>query len=290
MPDEIRAIRGAASYAVILGSGLAGLAERTDSSVRIPYERLAGFREPAVAGHPGFVSPCRISGALVLLFAGRSHAYEGVGVEELVAPVALAAAARCERIIVTHAAGSLTRRLSPGTWMLATDVLSFPARLASGLNRPPYLGRVSGAGRREAAPFPAAGHGSAGPLISTRLSTGIREASREAGVPLEEGVLCWTSGPTYETAAEAWAAESMGADAVTMSSFPELVAARSFGLEAACLGWITNYTACVSGEPTDHADVVGWGEAGVRTLQALLATLLRPPRGEPRRRETRLVE
>jgi purine-nucleoside phosphorylase len=258
IPEEIGAIRGAASCAVVLGSGLAGLAETVPSSSRIPYGRVPGMRAPGVSGHPGFVAVRRIGGSPVLLFAGRSHAYEGASGAELAAAVALAARAGCARLVVTCAAGSLARRLRPGTWMLATGLVAFPARLGPDLSRPPY-----GRGRRGAAE-----------LLSRPLARAILDASREAAVPVEEGTLCWTSGPTYETAAEARAAARMGADAVTMSSFPELVAARSFGLEAACLSWITNDTAHVSRGRTDHAGVVAMGEAGARSLEQVLAALL----------------
>jgi len=91
---------------------------------------------------------------------------------------------------------------------------------------------------------------------------------------LAEGTLCWTSGPVYETAAEARAAALMGADAATMSSYPELIAARREGLEAASLGLITNQAANVSGGRTDHAEVMCAGGAGVRSLLALLEAYL----------------
>jgi purine-nucleoside phosphorylase len=267
--EELRAIRGAAADAVILGSGLAGLADALDTLARIPYARIPGFGAPSVDGHPGFVSLNRIAGEPVLLLAGRFHAYEGTGAAGLASPVALAAYAGCARIVVTQAAGSLTRRISPGTWMLATDAVSFPARLVSGLNRAPYRNDDSRLERRGAAS-----------IVSERLSSALRDAARAARVPLADGVLCWTSGPTYETAAEARAAAIAGADAATMSSFPELLAAQSLRMEAACLSWITNYTAHISGGRTDHAHVVGMGERGAPMLGAILAALFRARRAE----------
>jgi len=262
--DELRGIRGAAADAVILGSGLAGLAERCESLLRIPYACIPRFGVTSVDGHPGFVSLGRIAGEPVLLFAGRFHAYEGIGADALVPPVALAASAGCSRIIVTQAAGSLTRRIRPGIWMLATDIISFPASFGSDLDR---------ATRSEGECRLLRPRGA--PVLSMRLLAALSEAARRAGVPLAEGTLCWTSGPTYETAAEGRAAEIMGADAVTMSSIPELLAARSFGMEAACLSWITNDTAHVSGERTDHARVVEMGEMGDRTLEAIFVALFR---------------
>lgn len=256
-------MRGAAADAVVLGSGLSGLADATDTIARISYARIPGFHAPSVQGHPGFVSLNRISGEPVLLLAGRFHAYEGAGAAALVSPVSLAAYAGCTRIVVTQAAGSLTRRIPPGTWMLAADAFSFPARLASGLDRAPCGGGDCRLERPKTAR-----------VVSERLSTALREAARAAQVPLADGVLCWMSGPTYETAAEARAVAAAGADAVTMSSIPELLAARSLRIEAACLSWITNYTVHMSGERTDHSHVVEMGEAGASMLGAILAGLL----------------
>ncbi|MDD4857840.1 MAG: hypothetical protein PHD74_07010, partial [Candidatus Krumholzibacteria bacterium] len=261
--EELRDIRGAAADAVILGSGLAALAELAAPIERIPYGRLSCLCETSVEGHPGFMSLARIAGEQVLLVAGRFHAYVGIGADGLAAPVLIAAQAGCRRIIVTQAAGSLKRSVSPGTWLLATDVVRFPTKLGLDIGRAACRGGAAGA-----AP------GAGAPIVSRALSAEIREAARAVKAPLAEGVLCWTSGPTYETAAEARAAELMGADAATMSSLPELLAARHLGIEAASLGWITNYTAHVSGKRTDHAGVVGLGAAGARMLRAILVALL----------------
>jgi purine-nucleoside phosphorylase len=259
VPDELSGIRGAASYAVILGSGLAALADIVAPIARIPYGRVPGLGATTVEGHPGFVSLGRIAGEPVLLFAGRFHAYEGVAPDRLTSIVSLAAGVGCRRIIVTQAAGSLTPRIHPGTWMLMNDALWFPTRIGADLDRGTYRARAPRSSRRVGAS-----------LASRRLSARIRAAARTALIPLAEGVLCWMNGPTYETAAEARAAALMGADAVTMSSFPELLAARRLGLQAASLSWITNEAAHISGERTDHAHVIGMGEAGARTLRNLL--------------------
>jgi purine-nucleoside phosphorylase len=262
--EELRALRGAAACAIVLGSGLSKLAGGYESLVRIPYERIPGFGQTSVEGHPGFISLCRLAGAPVLLFAGRFHAYEGAGADILASPVTLAKDAGCSSIIVTQAAGSLTRRIPPHGWMLATDVMPLPSRSGLRFDREPFGGAPRGAGRRPAAP-----------ILSKELAAALRRAAGAARIPLAEGILCWTSGPTYETAAEARAAASMGADAVTMSSFPELLAARRIGIEAACMSWITNHTANLSGGRTLHADVLDSADAGARSLGAIVASFLR---------------
>jgi purine-nucleoside phosphorylase len=266
--EELRPIRGAASAAIVLGSGLSKLADGLESSVRISYEAIPGFGRTTVEGHPGFVSLCRIEGAPVLLFAGRLHAYEGARAEDLAGPVALAKAAGCSSIVLTQAAGSLTRRIPTGTWMLATDVVAVPPRAGIGFDGLPSGGASPGACRARP-----------GPLVSRKLSAALRRAAREGGVPLVEGVLCWTSGPTYETAAEGRLGAFMGGDAATMSSLPELLAARSVGIEAACLSWITNRTAALSGGRTDHDEVLWRGHEGARSLGTLAAAFLRARTG-----------
>jgi purine-nucleoside phosphorylase len=257
-------MRGAATCAIVLGSGLSKLASGLESLASIPYERIPGFGRTSVAGHPGFVALCRLAGAKVLLFAGRFHAYEGAGADALASPVALAKYAGCSAVIVTQAAGSLTRRIPTRTWMLATDVIPFPSKEGLRFNSEPFRGALRGTGRHEATP-----------IVSRELSAELRRSARAARVPMAEGVLAWTIGPTYETAAEARAAAFMGADAATMSSLPELLAARRIGIEAACMSWITNYTATISEGPTDHAEVLGGGDAGARSLGALVAAFLR---------------
>ncbi len=257
-------MRGAAACAVVLGSGLSKLADEADSLARVPYETIPGFGRTSVAGHPGFVSLCRIAGSMVLLFAGRFHAYEGAGARSLAAPVSFAKRAGCSRIVLTNAAGSLSRRIRPRSWLLATDMVAFPLRGGSRFAGGPPDGVSRRAGRRPPTPH-----------VSGRLSAALGRAAREARVPLEKGILCWTTGPTYETAAEARAAAFMGADAATMSSLPELLAARRLRMEAACLSWITNETAAISDGRTDHTDVLAGGEEGARSLGALIAAFLR---------------
>ena len=276
---ELVAIRGAAADAIILGSGLAGLADVVACGDRIPYACVAGLGATSVEGHPGFITLGRIAGEPVLVFAGRFHRYESFEANAPSSIVSVAADAGCERVIMTHAAGSLTRRLKTGTWMLARDALSLPARLHLGAREAPRREDASWGARRNHEGSSPEVRGGPTVLVSARLSAEIREAARAADVPLAEGVLCWTSGPTYETGAEARSAAIMGADAVTMSSLPELVAARCLGLEAASLGWITNYTANISERRTDHACVVETGRAGVRSLDAMLTALFRARRG-----------
>ena len=275
---ELSAVRGAAAYAIILGSGLAGLADRIGTRVRIPYASVPGLGATSVEGHPGFITLGRIADEPALVFAGRFHRYEGSEANDPSSIVSLAADAGCARIIVTQAAGESYAAVE-GRHVDARDGRSFPAGEVRhrARRRVAARRRPAGSAAKPRGLFPGDAPGRHGARLGAALR-GDPGAARAAHVPLAEGVLCWTSGPAYETAAEARFAVSLGADAVTMSSLPELIAARRLGLEAASLGWITNHTANISRRRTEHAHVVGMGEAGVRALETILTALFRARR------------
>jgi purine-nucleoside phosphorylase len=140
--------------------------------------------------------------------------------------------------------------------MLAGDIVSLPFdRCRLGIPGSPIAGNT--------------------PLISERFRNLVRRASLMAGVELENGTLFWTPGPNYETAAEAIAAQRLGADAATMSPLPELVESAKIGMEAACLSWITNHTANVSRAETGHEKVVRMGKNGAGTLLRIVQAVSR---------------
>lgn len=259
MRDEL-AFAERAPLAVVLGSGLAPVCERGEILRRAPFAALRGFAAPSVPGHPGFAALASFDGHPVLVFAGRSHVYEGAGPGPVGAAVALAASLGCRGVLLTNAAGSLDPELPPGSWLLPSDVVSFPSRAARGFAR--------------AVPSGAPGAGRPGPLVSVRLREATRSAAREAGAVVADGVLAWMPGPCYETAAEARAAAAAGARAATMSTFPELVAARRHGLEAAVLSRVVNFAPNVARGGIDHAAVVRRGAEACGELAAILGRLL----------------
>lgn len=274
-------MRGRSPLAVVLGSGLSRVAEDAQQLGSVPYAAIPGFGRTTVDGHPGRVSLCRIGSGVVVLFAGRFHVYEGLGSRGASAPAFLAAALGCRRLVLTQAAGSLDKRLAPGSWMLPADILAFPSKhgLEMGFLSGPGL---SGPGPEVRAPAPARVEGAVGderpaslaPLISEKLRADVREAAREAGVAVEDGVLFWTPGPSYETSAEARAASLMGARAASMSSFPELAAARALGIESAVASWITNYTAPWASRRINHEEVCRMGAAGSASFERILIRLV----------------
>ncbi len=284
-------MRGRSSLAVVLGSGLSRVAERKRELAGVPYAAIPGFGRTTVDGHPGRVSLRRIGSGVVLLFAGRFHVYEGRGPRVAAAPAFLAAALGCRRLVLTQAAGSLDKRLAPGSWMLPADIVMFPSKHGLEMGFP--AGRASSGpgisgpgfsvpGPEAGAPSPSSAEGAIGdgrpaslaPLISEKLRADLREASREAGAAAEDGVLFWTPGPSYETSAEARAASVMGASAASMSCLPELVAARALGIESAVASWITNYTAPLASRRIDHEDVCRMGALGSASFERILVRLV----------------
>jgi inosine/guanosine/xanthosine phosphorylase family protein len=253
LPERVRALYRRADLAVILGSGLSALESAAGCGGHIPYTEIGGLCPTTVAGHPGRLSLGSIGGRPLLVLAGRYHVYEGLALSHAGHLAILAHRLGCSRLLCTHAAGALGPGIGAQSWLLASDVIALP-----------FSARADGRG---AAP-------SRRPLISTRLRREIAGAARAAGVPLREGVIFYTTGPAYETGAEARAAAALGAAAATMSTLPELAAARDCGIEAACLGWITNEAANVDGAPIGHDDVVLSGCHGARSLAEILEELI----------------
>jgi purine-nucleoside phosphorylase len=216
--------------------------------------------------------------------AGRNHFYEGADIEGAGGCVALAAVLGCRRVLITHAAGSLHRGLPVGVWMLPSSIIAFPVRplrwSAAPFGKIPEGDRTgfrSGSGAVYPKPVPERHRRIPGdsdfPQAAGFISDILLAASK-VQIALHRGVLLWNPGPAYETESEARAARFLGADAVNMSALPELVAADRTGIDAACLSWITNYTANVEAGRTEHADVVRMGPKGVKILLRLLEALL----------------
>ncbi len=257
---------GHTGLAVVLGSGLSVLEGLVEADRGVSYRDVPGLSIPTVEGHPGRLTLCRIDDVPLVLFAGRSHLYEGLSSLETGAIVSIAADLGCQRILFTQAAGSLHRGLPVSAWMLPSDIVSFPSSAFRGMHYsvPSRVGSGSSPCNCERR------------LISSGFRADVRRAADEADVTVYEGVLCWSPGPVYETPAEAKAALELGADAVTMSALPELVTACRSGLAAACLSLITNHTANVSAGRIDHEYVIRMGEAGAGTLLRILKALLHP--------------
>lgn len=241
---------GRGGTAVVLGSGLRCQPPPGRLRARIRYGSIDGIPRTTVPGHRGILTAIDAASGPVYLLEGRIHWYEGGRAAAAGGAAGIAGRLGAERLLLTHAAGSLSRALAPGSWVLASDVVCIPWR---------------GAG----------GSGPGGPLIDPALRDRVAGAARRAGAAMRSGVLYWTAGPAYETPAEAAAAARMGAVAATMSPLPELAAARRAGIPAASMALITNWAPNVSRAPTDHRSVLAAGAKGAGELTRIVAELVR---------------
>ncbi|AZB64426.1 purine-nucleoside phosphorylase [Cereibacter sphaeroides] len=241
---------------LVLGSGLGHLAEAVEG-VSLPYEELAGFPEAGVSGHQPRLVVGDLEGVRVAVFGGRAHYYESGNPAAMRVPLAVLKHLGAEALIATNAAGSLRADLPPGSLMLLSDHINL-----SGAN--PLIGETSEA---RFVPMTDAHD----PDLRARL----RAAAEAAGVPLGEGVYAWFSGPSFETPAEIRMARVLGADAVGMSTVPEVILARFLGLKVAAISTVTNMGAGLSDEAISHEHTKAMAPLGAAKLETLLREFLR---------------
>ena len=244
--------------AIVLGSGLGFLAGEVVDAIRIPYRDIPGFPEPTVAGHKAELISGTLQGVPVIVQAGRFHLYEGHSAEVAGLPTRVFAELGVEILIVTNAAGGVRRTFQAGTLMLIVDHLNL-------MNRNPLIGPPQTDEQR----FPIMHE-----PYDRELRIHAREAARGAGIAMEEGVYAALLGPSYETPSEVRMLERLGADAVGMSTAPEVLVARSRGIR--CLGFssITNPGAGITGEALSHQEVLVMGEKIARQLAVVVKGVL----------------
>jgi purine-nucleoside phosphorylase len=241
---------------VVLGSGLSGVVEVMDVSGELPFGDLPGFAPSAVAGHPGRFVFGHVGTVAVLAMSGRLHLYEGHPVDQVVLAVRAAAVLGTKVLIVTNAAGGITADLHVGATMLIADHINL-----LGVN--PLSGpNLDALGTR----FPVM----AG-AYSPRINMLAVAAAEELGLDLAEGIYAAVPGPNYETVAEVRALRALGADAVGMSTVPEVIAAVHAGMEVAGFSLIANTAADTEG---GHADVLAAVRSGTPLLASLVAAIL----------------
>ena len=230
----------APTIALVLGSGLGGLAEQVGDGVRIPYKEIPGFHVPTVEGHRGELVIGKLGGKTVLVQSGRFHMYEGYSAVDNVLPIRVFGALGIKSIILTNAAGGVRRTFQAGSVMLISDHLNLTGRN-------PLIGPVVPGDER----FPDMSE-----AYDAEYRNTARAIARKLGIPLEEGVYAGLLGPNYETPAEVRMLERLGADAVGMSTVAEVIAARARGMR--CLGFslVTNPGAGISPTPLNHKEVM----------------------------------
>lgn len=241
------------TLALVLGSGFNHVLRELDTDIVIPYAKLPGFPKPSVVGHDGKLVIGRLGGAPVLVLSGRAHYYEGHSLERVTFAVRVLAACGIRDLLLTNAAGGINPKFRAGDFMLLTDHINL---MGANPLRGPALPRVPR--------FVDLTHG-----YDATLSALLASAARAAKLKLRRGVYLAVSGPNYETPAEIRAFARLGADAVGMSTVPEVIVARQCGLRVAALSCITNLAAGISKSPLSHEEVLETGER-VKVLGARL--------------------
>ena len=238
--------------ALVLGSGLGGLVDEVEGAVRISYGDLPGFPKSGVTGHAGEIVAGRLSGQPVLMLAGRAHYYEHGNPAAMRPALEALASLGVDKLLLTNAAGSLEPDMAPGSVMLITDHINF-----SGTN--PLFGEPTD--RRFVGLTNA---------YDSDLRAALEKAAGATGTPLHQGVYMWFSGPSFETPAEIRMARIMGANAVGMSTVPEVILARFLGLRVAACSVITNLAAGMTGGELSHQETKDMAPLGGRRLAAIL--------------------
>lgn len=232
--------------ALVMGSGWVPAADALGpAEVELPVTDLPGFLPPAVSGHAGRVRSLQVGSSRVMVLLGRTHLYEGEGVDAVVHGVRTAAAAGCRTVVLTNAAGGVREGLRVGQPVLVSDHLNLTGR--SPLVGARFVDLVD--------------------LYAVRL----RELVRSVDPDLQEGVYAALPGPHYETAAEIRMLRGLGADLVGMSTALEAIAARAEGMEVLGVSLVTNLAAGMTGAPLDHAEVLQAGAASAARVGELLA-------------------
>ena len=248
------------TLALILGTGFHHVLEALDTDARIAYGKLCGFPPVGVSGHAGELLVGRLGGTPVLVLSGRAHYYEGHPMSLVTAPVRALAAYGIRDLLVTNAAGGINRRFRAGDFMVLTDHINL-----MGAN--PIRGPLE-PGQSRFVDMTC--------TYDPGLRALLRRAGTRSGMRLRSGVYLAVSGPSYETPAEIRAFGRLGADAVGMSTVPEVIVARQCGLRVAALSCITNLAAGRSRGALSHAEVLETAErvkTGAAHLLTAFATL-----------------
>ncbi|MEM7718387.1 MAG: purine-nucleoside phosphorylase [Pseudomonadota bacterium] len=245
-----------ARVGLILGSGLGGLAQAIDG-VTIPYADLPGFPQAGVSGHSASLTIGQLEGVSVAVLGGREHYYEHGRADAMRRPLEVLAGLGVDTLLATNACGSFRADIPPGNLMLVSDHINF-----AGLS--PLIGEPTD--RRFV-------------NVTEAYDAGLRAALASAAsaldIPLLEGVYAWWPGPMFETPAEIRMLKMLGADAVGMSTVPEIILGRFLGLRCAAVSVVTNMAAGLGTEHISHDHTKASAPIGAAKLEQVLRGWLR---------------
>jgi len=244
----------APTVAIILGSGLGGLVDDVRDHVTIPYGEIPGLPGVGVAGHAGKLVIGDIEGRKVAVFAGRFHAYEGHPPQLTAFPVRIAHALGARTLFVSNAAGGVNKSFAAGDLMVIEDHLNLA-----------FTSPLTGSAEPGETRFPDMSN-----AYDRVLRAQLHAAGSHLGMELRNGVYAMLPGPAYETPAEVRMLRTLGADAVGMSTVPEVTMARMLGLRVAGVSCITNAAAGIEQAPLAHAEVLETTARVAAQFQALV--------------------
>ena len=241
--------------AMVLGSGLGGMAALAEDPIVIPYGDIPGFQVSTAPGHAGRLVFGMLEGHSVAVMQGRLHAYEGYSFEEVCFPLRVLRLLGADKLIITNASGGVNLDFRVGDICLITDHIKFfmdsPLR---GRNLPEFGPR-----------FPDSTH-----LYTPRLQQVARQVAAGQGLPLVEGVYMYFPGPSYETPAEIRAIRTLGGDLVGMSTVPEVIAAGHAGMEVLGFSLVSNAAAGITSDPLTEQEVLDAADAARERFSRLI--------------------
>jgi purine-nucleoside phosphorylase len=255
-------IRTQPRVALVLGSGLGTLAEEVQKAASIPYQEIPEWPKTTVVGHEGQLVIGELDNISVVVMQGRAHYYEGYSIAEVTFPIRVFQQLGIEMLFVTNAAGAINPAFLPGDVMMITDHITLMAMAGQNPLRGPNL---SNFGER----FPDMSQS-----YDLELMGYARNAAKNAKIKLREGVYICLAGPSFETPADLRFLRTIGADAVGMSTVPEVIVARHGGMRVLGLSGVSNKANLDGKSITTHEEVLKSGEVIVPKLKTILSGVL----------------
>jgi purine-nucleoside phosphorylase len=243
---------------VILGSGLGALADEVEAAITLPFSDVPGLAPSTVEGHKSRLVAGTIEKTPVLFMQGRMHMYEGHSAEAVAEPVRAAAALGVKTMIVTNSAGGVNRSFRPGDLMLIDDHINLM-----------WQNPLTGVARAGEPRFPDMSQ-----PYDRELQNLAHQIAIEQGLKLQVGTYVALTGPSYETSAEIRMLQRMGADAIGMSTVPEVIAARANDMRVLGFSLITNLAAGYTSKPLSHTEVIEVGAQAGAVVGALLRRII----------------
>ena len=245
---------------IILGSGLGDVANTINNQIIIPYSEIPGFPQSSVHGHKGHLIIGQLHKHTVVCLQGRFHLYEGHNPQVINTVIQSLKVLGIKQLIVTNAAGSLNIDYAPGSIMMISDHINF-----SGCN--PLVGHDD---EKYGPRFPAMNN-----AYTASLREKMQQIASSLNIKLHEGVYLMVLGPNFETAAEIRAFQRLGADAVGMSTVPEVICATRCGIDVLGFSVITNYGTGMYSATTSHQETLEQGQKACSDLSLLIKHFLK---------------